>query len=132
MFAIKNGKVITVTGPVIENGTVVVDGGKIKAVGGPETPVPAGCGLVDASGKWVYPGLIDACSFAGIRKEPCKKDLEFSDHLDGGDLITPQHHVKDAFNPFDSVIRRIRSGGVTTCFVAPGSAGAVDGQGIAV
>ena len=61
MLAIKGGKVVTITDGTIEGGTVLIDGGKIKAVG-KDIPIPAGADIVDATGKWVTPGLIDAHS----------------------------------------------------------------------
>ncbi len=58
MTAIINGKVVTVTGETYENGTVLVEDGKIKAVG-QNIPAPQNAQVVDASGCWVMPGLID-------------------------------------------------------------------------
>ncbi|HWJ56459.1 MAG TPA: hypothetical protein VNR90_09565, partial [Vicinamibacterales bacterium] len=55
-IAIVGGRVLPVSGPVIENGTVVIDGGRITAVGA-TVPLPVGARVVDAKGKWVTPGL---------------------------------------------------------------------------
>ena len=58
-IAIVGGRSMPVSGPLIENGTVVIDGGRITAVGA-NVPLPAGARVVDAKGKWVTPGLINA------------------------------------------------------------------------
>ena len=58
MKAIINGKVFTVTGQTFDKATVLVDNGKIKAVG-PDIELPEGTEVIDASGCWVTPGLID-------------------------------------------------------------------------
>src|SRR5687767_12821442 len=59
------GRVIDGTGKVIENGTVVITGNKITAVGPPSTPVPAGAARVDVKGKTLLPGLINAHGHVG-------------------------------------------------------------------
>ena len=58
MIAITNGKVVTVTGQTFENGTVLIEDGKIKAVG-QQIAVPQDAQVIDAAGCWVTPGLID-------------------------------------------------------------------------
>src|ERR1019366_8410431 len=63
--AIRNAKIVTVSGPVIEKGTVIVRGGLIEAVG-ENVPVPADAWVVDGEGMTVYPGLIDGLSTVGI------------------------------------------------------------------
>ena len=64
-IAIVGGRVLPVSGPVIENGTVVIDGGRITAVGA-TVPLPVGARVVDAKGKWVTPGLINALTALGL------------------------------------------------------------------
>ena len=54
MLAIINGKLLTITNGVIENGTILVENGKITAVGA-DVQVPAGAEVIDAAGKWVMP-----------------------------------------------------------------------------
>ena len=56
MLAIKNGKIITVTKGTLEKGTVLVENGKITAVG-TDITIPEGCEVIDAEGKWVTPGF---------------------------------------------------------------------------
>src|SRR5262245_29667395 len=62
VVAIRGGTVLTVTRGTIQNGTVVLRDGKIAAVGGSNTAIPAGADIVDASGRFVSPGIIDAHS----------------------------------------------------------------------
>lgn len=69
LFAITGARIVTVSDGVIENGTVVVDDGVIGAVGASVT-VPAGAWVIDASGKTVYPGLIDALTTLGHGSPP--------------------------------------------------------------
>ena len=63
--AIRNAKIVTVSGPVIAKGTVVVRNGLIEAVG-ENVQVPADAWVVDGEGMTVYPGLIDALSTVGM------------------------------------------------------------------
>ena len=62
-WAITNARIFTVSGPVIEKGTVVIKGNKIEAVGA-NVPVPSGAKVVDAAGASVYPGMIDTSTAA--------------------------------------------------------------------
>src|SRR5512143_1890031 len=58
-YAIRNARIVTVTGPVIDNGTVVIANGKIAAIG-VNPSVPSGAKVVDGKGLSVYPGMMDA------------------------------------------------------------------------
>ena len=64
-LAIRNAKIVTVSGPVLSKGTVVVRNGLIEAVG-IDAPIPAGAWIIDGEGMTVYPGLIDSLSTVGI------------------------------------------------------------------
>lgn len=66
--ALKGATIHTVTKGTITNGTIVMDRGKIIAIGGADTEVPRGAKVVDVAGKHIYPGLIDAYSTVGISK----------------------------------------------------------------
>src|SRR5215212_3005853 len=64
-FAIRGGRVITVSGADIPNGTVVISGGKVTAVGA-NVAVPGGATIIDATGLMVYPGMIETGSSVGL------------------------------------------------------------------
>lgn len=89
MIAITNGKVVTVTKGTFENGTVLVEDGKIKAVGA-GIQIPEGAKVIDAKGGYITPGLIDChthiCNFSEPRTMPGQRD----DGNEGSDPITPQ------------------------------------------
>jgi imidazolonepropionase-like amidohydrolase len=65
MLAIVNGKIFTVTKGIIEEGVILIDGGKIKAVG-KDVKVPEGAEVIDAKGKIITPGLIDSHSHLAV------------------------------------------------------------------
>ncbi|HYP28686.1 MAG TPA: amidohydrolase family protein [Blastocatellia bacterium] len=64
-YAIRNARIVTVTGPVIERGTVVIQNGRIAAVGA-DVSVPANAKVIDATGLQVYPGMIDSGTVMGL------------------------------------------------------------------
>jgi imidazolonepropionase-like amidohydrolase len=68
-YAITNAKIVTVSGPEIERGTVVIADGKIVAVGA-NVPVPAGATSIDAAGHMLYPGMMDAGTSIGLAEIP--------------------------------------------------------------
>src|ERR1043165_3550713 len=64
-FALRNARIVTVSGPDIENGTVVIRDGKIEAVGA-NVSVPSGAQTIDGRGLSIYPGMIDAGTSMGL------------------------------------------------------------------
>ena len=68
-FAIRNARIVTVSGPEIARGTVVISGGKIQAVGA-DAAVPANAQVIDASGLTVYPGMMDGGTSLGLAEIP--------------------------------------------------------------
>src|SRR4051794_26308629 len=66
VVAIRGGTVWTASGKVIEGGVVVMQGERIRAVGGAETAIPDGARVIDARGRHVTPGIIDAHSHMGV------------------------------------------------------------------
>lgn len=128
MLAIKNGKVITVTNGVLEQGDVLIKDGKIAAVGR-SLDIPADACVIDAAGKWVTPGFIDAHTHLSTFNEP--RDMH--SQYDGNEItspVTPYVRGIDALNPHDPGIAEARRGGFTTCYTGPGSANVVCGTGI--
>src|SRR4051812_12494746 len=66
IIALKGGRLLTITRGVIENGVVVMQNGRITAVGGAGTAIPSGAKVIDVSGMTVYPGLIDSETHLGL------------------------------------------------------------------
>ncbi len=129
MLAITGGKVYTMDGAVLETGCVLVEGGKIVAVG-ENLPIPEGCEIYDATGKVVMPGLIDAHTHLGVYSEPTEWSAEDGNEMSGP--VTPAMDALDAINPTDIAFDDALAGGVTTVMIAPGSANAVGGQCVVV
>ena len=126
MLAIVGGKVYTITGGVIEEGVVLVDGGKIAAVG-KDLKVPEGAQVIDAKGKVVTPGLIDAHSHLAVFGEPSV--WANADGNETSDPVTPHIRGIDSLNPQDPAIPDVVAGGVTAVYTGPGSANIIGGTG---
>ena len=128
MIAITHGKLLTVVNGTIEDGTLLLDNGKITAIG-KDLAIPQGAEVIDASGKWVTPGLIDAHTHISTFNEP-----HWMPHIgDGNEVTSPvtaQIRGIDALNPFDMAIGAARSAGFTTCYTGPGSANVIGGTGL--
>lgn len=122
--AITGGTVHTGTGEVLEGATVLIEGGRIVAVG-TQVRVPAGARRVDATGKIVTPGLIDLNTQVGLVEVS-----QVGDTRDGslsGDPIRSAFRVTDGVNPLSTVIPLTRADGVTTVLAVP-SGGLISGQ----
>lgn len=129
MIALTNGKIVTVTGKTYENGTVLVENGKIAAVGA-EVQIPAGAEIIDAKGGYITPGLIDAHTHISNFNEPDTMPSLCKDGNEMSDPITPQVRAADAINPWDYAIEKVRDAGFTTVCTLPGSANVIGGTGI--
>jgi imidazolonepropionase-like amidohydrolase len=125
MIAITNGKVMTITQGTFERGTVLVEGGRIVAVG-EQIEIPDDAEVVDASGKVVMPGLIDAHCHIGIF--PDGVGWEYSDGNEMTDPITPHLRALDAVHPEDPAFKELVAAGVTTVLTGPGSGNLIGGQ----
>jgi imidazolonepropionase-like amidohydrolase len=122
-LALRGGTILTITNGTIENGTVVIRNGKITAVGR-DVPVPAGVRVIDVSGKYVMPGIIDShvhYALPGI-----------SDVNEMTDPVTPQIWMKDVLVPSDDSIRKVLAGGVTTVKTMHGSANVIGGVNVTI
>ena len=127
MIAIVHGKLFTVTQGVIEDGTILIDGSRITAIG-KDIEIPSQAQILDACGKWVTPGLIDAHSHLSGLNEPAWMPST----MDANEItnpVTAQVRMLDAFNPFDEAIPKVRNAGFTTCCTLPGSANVIGGVG---
>jgi imidazolonepropionase-like amidohydrolase len=126
-IAIVGGKLLTVTHGVIENGVLILAGGKISAVGAAgSVKVPSGATIVDAKGMTVYPGLFDAETNLGLVE--IGSDAMTTDTNEPSDEIMPHMHVYDAFHAETTHIPIARYNGVTNAIVAPGIRDSVSGQ----
>jgi imidazolonepropionase-like amidohydrolase len=125
MIAITNGKVMTITQGLFERGTVLVEGGRIVAVG-EQIEIPDDAEVVDATGKVVMPGLIDAHCHIGIF--PDGVGWEYSDGNEMTDPITPHLRALDAVHPEDPAFKELVAAGVTTVLTGPGSGNLIGGQ----
>ncbi len=113
----RGATILPITGAPIASGVLVVQNGRITAVGDASTPVPAGAEVHDVAGKTIMPGLVDTHSHIGGG--------------DGGDRSAPMHpsvRILDTLDPRDDGVLKARAGGVTTVNVMPGSGLLMSGQ----
>jgi imidazolonepropionase-like amidohydrolase len=122
----QGASVMTAAGPTLASADVLVVGSKIAAVG-PGLEVPEGAVVVDASGRWITPGLIDVHSHMGVYAVPSVRANADGNESTGP--FKPEVRAIDSFWPQDPALRRAVAGGVTTIHVLPGSANLVGGQG---
>jgi imidazolonepropionase-like amidohydrolase len=124
VFAIRNARIVTVSGPEIENGTVVIRDGKIEAVGA-SVNVPAGAQTIDGRGLSVYPGMIDAGTNLGLVEVPqgANGTVDLSEVGD----FNPNAKAIVAVNPHSAHIAVTRVEGVTNTVTAP-TGGLISGQ----
>jgi len=128
-IAITGGKLLTISHGVIEHGVIVLQDGKIVAVGAAgAVKIPAGAVKVDATGMTVYPGLIDSETNLGLVE--VESDRVNSDLVETSEEIFPQMHVYDAFHAETERIPVARFNGVTNAVVAPESEDTMPGQDI--
>lgn len=125
MILIKGGLVRPITAPDIENGEVLIENGRIVAVGA-HVDAPADAQVIDASGMLVSPGFIDAHCHIGMHEEATR--WEGNDTNEYSDPVTPQVRAIDSINPFDEAFECAIKGGVTTAITGPGSANVIGGS----
>lgn len=125
MLLIKNGKIMTMAGETIENGSILIENGKIKDIG--QIGAPDGVEVIDAKGNYVLPGFVEAHCHLGMWETAI--GFEGDDGNEITDPVTPHLRAIDAINPMDVSFEEARSlGGVTTVASGPGSANVVGGQ----
>jgi imidazolonepropionase-like amidohydrolase len=124
---IRNVNIFTGAGPLIRNGAVLMQDGKIAAIGQNVT-APADAVVIDGGGRYVTPGLIDTHSHLGVYPAPGT-----AAHSDGNELTNPvtayvwaEHSVW----PQDPQFPRALAGGVTALQVLPGSGNLIGGRGV--
>lgn len=114
-IAIKGGRVLPVAGPPIEGGIVLINKGKIEAVG-KSVAIPADAKVIDATGKVVIPGLVEAHSTRGM------------DQVNETNPNVPFLSVVDAIDPSQEYFEECRRQGITTMAIVPGNATMFGGQ----
>src|SRR5690554_3221759 len=129
MKAIVNGKIMTMAGEIIEKGTVLIEGGIVKAIG-EYIEVPTKAKIIDASSKVVFPGMIDAHTHLGIGEDGL--GWEGRDYNEMTGPLTPHLRAIDAINPFEEGILNARINGITTVMTGPGSANVIGGESLAM
>jgi len=117
--AIRNATVLTVTNGTIEGGTVLVRNGRIAAVGR-DVAIPQGVRVIDGTGMYVMPGIIDAHSHMAIE----------GGINEGSESVTPE--VMVPVRDDDPTIYRALAGGVTSALLLHGSANTIGGQGAVI
>ncbi|MCD7097717.1 amidohydrolase [Stenotrophomonas sp. MMGLT7] len=124
---IEHATVLTGTGQRLDEADVLLQGGRIVAVG-PALQAPAGATRVDGRGKWVTPGIIDVHSHLGVYPSPGVKA-----HSDGNEMtapVTANVWAEHSVWPQDPGFLTALAGGVTSLQVLPGSANLVGGRGV--
>lgn len=124
MILIKNATVYTMAGKTLKDTDILVEKGKIKEIG-KGIASKKGVKVIDASGKPVFPGFIDAHCHVGMWEEGM--GFEGSDGNETTDPVTPHLRAIDAINPRDEGFANALSGGVTAIATGPGSANVVGG-----
>lgn len=108
---------------------ILVEGSKIKEIGS-NLVVPKEANVIDASGKFVYPGLVEAHCHIGL--DGYGIGFEGQDYNEMNDILTPQLNAIDGINPIDVTLRSAALGGVTTCATGPGSSNVLGGTFTAI
>lgn len=129
MILIKNGYIKTMAGEDIADGQILIENGKIKAVGN-DLEVPEDVEVLDANGFLITPGLVEGHCHVGMWEEGI--GFEGEDGNEDVEPITPQLRAIDAINPMDLGFSDALEGGVTTVVTGPGSANVIGGQFLAM
>ncbi|MBL0278560.1 MAG: amidohydrolase family protein [Anaeromyxobacter sp.] len=130
-LVLRHATVLPASGPAIPDGAVVLERGRITAVGPSATvATPPGARELDLTGRFVTPGLVDSHTHLGVYGQP-----ESFAHSDGNEMtspITAEASAEHAYWPQDAALGRALAGGVTSALVLPGSANLVGGRGLPV
>ena len=124
---LKGGKLLTVSHGTIENGVLVMQNGKITAVGAASSvKIPKDARVIDATGMTIYPGLIDSEDNLGLTEISAEQST--NDLVEPSDEIMPHMHVYDAFHAESELIPVTRLNGVTNALIAPDNKDTLPGQ----
>jgi imidazolonepropionase-like amidohydrolase len=122
-YAIRNATIVPVVGPRIAGGTIVLRGGRIEALGA-QVAVPADAQVVDGTGLFVYPGLVDAGTTLGLVEIGSVPGGDDTQEL--GDF-NPHDDALTAVNPTSEIIPTVRVAGITTVLTGA-RGGVISGQ----
>ncbi|MEG2246048.1 MAG: amidohydrolase [Romboutsia sp.] len=128
MIFIKNGTINTITNKILK-GDILIENGKIKEIG-QNIVAPFDAEIIDADGKQVFPGFIDAHTHLGLWEDGM--GFEGADGNEETDPITPHLNPIDGINPMDNTFTEAVQGGITSVCTTPGSANVMGGQCIAI
>jgi imidazolonepropionase-like amidohydrolase len=127
VLVLRGARILPITAPPIAQGVLVIQGGKIVAVGeAGKVSIPPGATIQDVAGKVIMPGIVDSHSHIGIMGNPVAADSQ--DGNEGSGPVQPALRALDAINPADPNIRIATSGGITTANIMPGSGNVMGGQ----
>lgn len=124
---LRNATVLTGTGERLDNADVLMQGGKIQAVG-KGLAAPEGAVSVDATGKWITPGIIDVHSHLGVYASPGIDAT--SDGNEATNAVTANVWAEHSVWPQDAGFAKALAGGVTSLQILPGSANLVGGRSV--
>lgn len=130
ILAVVNGRIVPVSAPVIEQGTVIVEDGVITAVGDSDIAVPDGAEIVDAGGRWVLPGFVEAHGHLGVHE-----DGEGWSGNDTNEMTDPngaRFRALDGIDIDEVGFRDALRGGVTSVVIKPGSGNPIGGRTVAI
>ena len=123
LLAVRGGRIITVSGGVIENGVLLIRGGRLEAVGR-DVAVPPGAEVIEAAGAVITPGLIDAFTHLGMERP----EAGGGDYDESAKAVLPQLRVIDAIDWENEDFPAACSEGVTSALSAPGEGALLSGQ----
>lgn len=125
--ALKGAKLLTITHGTIDDGVVVMQAGKITAVGAAgSVTIPANAQVIDVTGMTVYPGLIDSETQLGLTEISAENMT--NDLIELSDEIMPHMHTADAFHAESALIPVARLNGITNAVIAPSDGDTLPGQ----
>ena len=126
---IRNATILTAAGPIIERGSILLQNGRVAAVGA-TVNAPADAVVIEAAGKWVTPGIVDTHSHLGVYPAPAVEAVS-----DGNEMTNPntaEVWAEHAIWPQDPQFDLALAGGVTAMHILPGSANLFGGRSVTV
>lgn len=127
--AIIGATILSAAGPQIENGTLIIENGKILQVG-INLNIPAGAEIIDAKGKWLAPGIIDIHSHLGVFPSPGVPSMRNGNEKTAKN--TAEVWAEHSIWPQDPGFEKARQAGVTTLAILPGSANLFGGRTVTI